>query len=74
MGTKSGKVSQSRRHMGRNLRGFLGRRTGKGNSRKVQTHRVLCKKSKCFESTALTDLGLASRSLKVSYLFGERRK
>lgn len=74
MGTKSGKASQSRRYMGRILRGFLGRRTGESSAGEVQAHRVLCKKSKCFESTALTDLGLASRGLKVSYLFGERRK
>lgn len=73
MGTKSRKAFHSRRHMGRILDGFLGR-TGYSNRGEVQAHKVLCKESKCFKSTALTDLGLASRSLKVSYLFGERRK
>ena len=43
--------------------GVLGRRTGKGNSSGVQNHRVLWKKGKCFESTALTGLGLASKSV-----------
>lgn len=49
--------------MGRIQRGVLGRRTGKGNSSRVQNHKALWKKGKCFESTALIGLGLASRSV-----------
>ena len=49
MGPQSGKASQSKRLMGRILRDVLGGRTGKGNSREVQNHRVFWKKSKCFE-------------------------
>ena len=63
MGTKSGKASQSKRHMGRILRGFLHRRTGKGNRGRVQNHMVLWKKGKCFESTDLMGVGFASRSI-----------
>lgn len=50
-GIKSGKASQSKRHMARILRGFLGRRTDKDNIHEVQNDRVLWKKSKCFESS-----------------------
>lgn len=49
MGTESGKASQSKRHVGRILKGALGWGTDK-DDRSDQT--VLWKKSKCFESTA----------------------
>lgn len=41
MGPKSEKASQSKRLMGRILRGVLGRRTDKGNRREVCEHGCL---------------------------------